>query len=1380
MTDGEAPASDDPVFLGESAMAGRLRRFAWESSPLGPAAAWPTELRSACRICLTSRFPMIVWWGPQLTFVYNDAYEPLLGSKHPAVGKAGREVWPEIWHIVGPMLESVLATGRATWSEDLLLPMERHGYWEETYWTYSYSPLHDDEGAVRGVFTAVSDTTERVIGARRLAALHDLSSGAGTARDVAEACRLIADALGRAQSDVPFAALYLHGPDGEPVLSACTPAAGSVPSEILDPAAWPLREVMATGTPAFVTGLDDRFEGLPRGGWRTPPTEALVLPLPGDTGTGVTGAMVLAARAGRALDAGYRTFFGLVARQTSATVNGAVAYQAQRRRAEELAELDRAKTAFFSNISHEFRTPLTLITGPVQDLRERLAGGDERDRRDLEVIHRNGLRLGKLVNTLLDFSRIEAGRMRADYRPVDLALLTADLAAVFRAAIEAAGLVLDVGCAELPEPVYVDAEMWEKIVLNLLSNALKFCFEGSVGVRLTAEDGAAVLRVADTGVGIPAGEMPHLFERFHRVAHTRARSGEGSGIGLALVRELVDLHGGTLGVESEEGAGTTFTVRMPFGHAHLPALQVSPAALAPKLEAVAEPFVHEALRWLPSSSAGVSDAGGDTDSDKERDTDHRPGPRPRVLVVDDNADMREYLVRLLLPDYRVESVADGHAALQAVRADPPDLLVSDVMMPRLDGLELVEAIRADQGTAGVPVLLLSARAGQEAAIEGISAGADEYLFKPFSAAELLARVRGAIDVARLRRSEGVWRTTLIESLQEGFFVCDEDGTVVETNTAFMRLLGFGGEGHQYPLPHPWWPEESADPEAHHTTAQAFEVAVKQCGGNFVLPLQHRDGRRVWAAVTINEVRDDRGRRMLVGTARDVTEERYAVRRESAMAALSLRLSRTDGGAEALAAALDELRGLWQVRRALAVAWDASGSPGVVAAAPEGTWGELAPATRTAIDDLRGELPLHPVVLATPTANGVGVRLDAPEGPLAVWLDISDLGPRLGVRDQTLLALLCGYLGQVLHRADQFEQQREVALTLQRAMLAPARMPEGFAARYEPAGRPLEVGGDWYDAFELPSGRVGIVLGDCVGRGLSAAAVMGQLRSAARALLLRAEGPADVLEALDEFAAQRPGAAYATVFCGILETDTGRLTYASAGHPPPILVTPGGEVELLDRAASAVLTAGVTARRTAVCRIPDGSLLLICTDGLIERRRVPLEDGIDRAAALLVGMAREPLERIADRVIGRMRPEDAYEDDVALLLYRHTARTTITFPPDAGELSAVRGRLRGWLSAHDLDELLIQDLLIAAGEACANGVEHGNRHGAGPDMRLTVSCGQGELLMTVWDGGSWKPPDAEPNPYRGHGLAMIRAMMDDVALETGPGGTTVSMRKRIAP
>ena len=239
----------------------------------------------------------------------------------------------------------------------------------------------------------------------------------------------------------------------------------------------------------------------------------------------------------------------------AAAIASARSYQDQQRRAEELAELDRAKTTFFSNISHEFRTPLTLIMGPVQELQRLLADAEPRVREELEVIHRNGLRLGRLVNTLLDFSRIEAGRMQASYEPADIAQLTAELASVFRSAVERAGLTFEVDCPPLPEPVYLDRGMWEKVVLNLLSNALKFTFDGAIRVAVRAEGGDAVVTVADTGIGVPAQEMPRLFERFHRIENARSRSNEGSGIGLALVQELVQLHGGTITASSTEGDG---------------------------------------------------------------------------------------------------------------------------------------------------------------------------------------------------------------------------------------------------------------------------------------------------------------------------------------------------------------------------------------------------------------------------------------------------------------------------------------------------------------------------------------------------------------------------------------------------------------------------------------------------------------------------------------------------------------------------------------------------------------------------------------------------------------------------------------------------------
>ena len=1378
MSSREPAEPADVIFPGDGEMARRARAYPWADSAMGDPRGWPAALRTAWRICLTSRFPMIVWWGKELWFLYNDAYLPLLGTKHPALGKPGETVWPEIWDVVGPMLDSVMSSGQATWSEDLLLPMNRHDYWEETYWTYSYSPLHDDDGVVRGVFTAVSDTTERVIGERRLAALQDLGAQAGSARSVAEACQLVVKALERARQDVPFAAIYLRRPGGdEPVLLASAPH-GAVPVPLpAGPGGWPVEEVLRSGEPVTVSDVVARFGELPAGGWPAPPAQARVLPLAGEAGGQATGVIVLAASAGHALDEAYESFLSLVAQQTAALVNGAIAYQVQQRRAEELAELDRAKTTFFSNISHEFRTPLTLIMGPVEELRAGAAAAPPAAREELEVIHRNGLRLGKLVNTLLDFSRIEAGRMEARYEPVDLASFTADLASVFRSAIGRAGLAYQVDCGALAEPVHIDREMWEKVVLNLLSNALKFTFDGTISVSLRAEGSHAVLRVSDTGSGIAAAEMPRLFERFHRIPTARSRSNEGSGIGLALVRELVGLHGGSITAESTEGAGTTVTVRLPFGHEHLPDENL--AAAGPEaVSAAADPFLAEALRWLPgdqpdqATPAAAPDPGA-----RPRDPAGRGAP-PRVLLADDNADMREYLQRLLRGSYQVTAVADGRAALDAVRAQPFDLVISDVMMPGLDGLRLVSALRANSRVQDVPVLLLSARAGQEAAIEGLEAGADDYLVKPFSAAELLARVRGNVELARLRNHHARWRAALIDSLHEAFFLCDEAGRVTEINAAFAGILGYGPDGLPYPSPHPWWPRQDTDPEAHRQASDAFAQLMDRSKGSFVAPVTHRDGHRLWVAASFNEVQDpDTGRRMVVGSLRDITGEHYAGQREAALAAMGLLLSQADSVPQALQGALHELQRLWRARRVIAAAWTGAAEPALTSTGPAVRWADLPAGLRETIGALRQRPLLTPT---DGTSPDVGVSIEHPEGRLAVWIDADPARP-FSAEDRSLFALLCGYLGQALHRAHQTDLQRETALALQRAILGPSRLPPGFAARYEPASRPLEVGGDWYDLVELPDGRIGIVVGDCVGHGLEAATVMGQLRSACRALLLQDASPAQTLSAMDRFAALIPGAFCSTVFCGILDRDEGRLTYSSAGHPPGILAHPDGQAELLRGGRSFPLAVLSEARRTeATCSLPRRSALLLYTDGLVERRRVSIDTGIARAGAALRQGQDLAVEDLASQVMTGMAPPDGYEDDVALVLFRHPEPLDLSFPADQDQLTPVRAALRGWLGRCGLSHRMTQDVLVAAGEACANAIEHGHRDAPGAGIRLRAEATVTRLRVTVADSGSWRPARPSPDPLRGHGIALMRALMEHVTVEAGVTGTTVDMQVAITP
>lgn len=1387
--DGElsmSPAAVDEVFTADKEVGKDLARVDWSATPLGPPQGWPQSLRTAVSILLSSKFAMWMAWGPELTFFCNEAYRrDTLGQKYPwALGRPSSEVWSEIWGDIGPRIDTVLTGAEATWDEGLLLFLERSGYPEESYHTFSYSPLRDDEGVVVGMLCVVSEDTERVIGERRMATLRDLGSDPSVVRTEQEMLDFAGAQLGRNAQDLPFTLTYLFQDDGDARLASVTgiPADHPAAVEALPAGSsdvWPTAAAARGDT--LLVGLDGgSFPDLPSGAWAEAPVQALVVPLLRQ-GADPYGFMVAGLNRYRPLDDAYRGFVELVAGHVAAGVASARGYEAQQRRAEELAELDRAKTAFFSNISHEFRTPLTLIMGPVQELQNQLADADPRVREELEAVRRNGLRLGKLVNTLLDFSRIEAGRMQASYEPVDLARITGELASVFRSAVERAGLDFHVDCAPLPEPVYIDRGMWEKVVLNLLSNALKFTFDGSIRVSMRARDGGAVLTIADTGIGVAAGEMPRLFERFHRIENARSRSNEGSGIGLALVKELVALHGGTITAASGEGEGTCFTIRLPFGSAHLTAGTVQPDSAADTSRGTADPFVQEALRWLPGERSTAATGESADDPVAPRPGGDAQGTHPsvpaRVLIADDNADMRDYLTRLLRDaGYRVHAVNDGRQALETIRTDAPDLVVSDVMMPRLNGLALVGALRTDPRTASVPVLLLSARAGQEASIEGLRAGADDYLVKPFAAAELLARVRANVELSRLRTHHARWRTALVDSLQEAFFVCDEDGAVVEINTAFTAILGYGPGGLPYQPVHPWWPDAAADPEAHRRVADAFTTLVGQERGSYTIPVTHRDGHRLWVTASFSHVADpDTGRSVIVGTFRDVTAEHYAIQRESALAVLSTSLSQAPSLSEAVAGALEELKKLWRARHVAAAVFGPGDEPALTATDPSLTWQDLPGERRHALADLCRQPALSPVT----DQGGAAVLLEHPAGPLVLWIDLGEQRPFTG-EDQLLLSLLAGRLTQGLARVHQIDQQRETAIALQRAILGPSSLPAGFAVRYEPATQPLEVGGDWYDTIALPDGRIGIVVGDCVGRGLEAASVMGQLRSACRALLLQDTSPAQALMALDHFAATVPGALCTTVFCGVLDPDTGRLTYASAGHPPGILAHPDGTTRLLEEGRSIPLAVQPgRARPEAECVMPARGTLLLYTDGLVERRRRPLTEGIGQASEAVHAGRDTAVDDLATQVMSRLAPADGYDDDVALLLYRHPAPLEMSFPAKSDQLAPVRTALRGWLDQCELPPGTVQNILVAAGEACANAIEHGHRDTPGDIVYVRAEASVDKLRLTIADTGQWKTPQPELNTHRGRGIRLMRALMQQVSVTRGPTGTTVDMHTRIA-
>ncbi|MEU7754168.1 ATP-binding protein [Micromonospora sp. NPDC049171] len=738
------------LFTGGGDTGRLMAELDWARTPLGPVTGWPQSLRAAVRMVLSSRYPMLLLWGESFSQLYNDAYSALIGDKHPAaLGDDVRVTLAEGWDVLAPLIEQATATGVASWVPALRLLLERAGYREEAYFSVSHAPVRDDDGATVGVLTVCSEVTEQVVGERRLRLLRDLSVlGDGRTVDVHATGARLADAIESQPLDVPFTAIYLR--DGTLLRRvACTGGdqgyAGALPDtvELTDPGpaadGWGLADA-AQGRATAVPDVADRLP-LPGGPWGDPVRTALALPLPSGGEDQPLGVLLAGVSPSRGLDEAYRSFYQLLAQQISVALRNAQEYEQERRRVEALAELDRVKTDFFANVSHEFRTPLTLILGPLTDaLADATAPLAAVQRERVETSWRNATRLLTLVNSLLTFSSLEAGRARSDARVVDLAALTAELAGVFRAAVERAGLTLEVLCPPLPRPVTVDPVNWERIVTNLLSNALKYTFIGRIRVALDADDEEVRLTVADTGIGIAEPDLPKLFERFHRVRGARSRSHEGTGIGLALAYELARLEGGEVRVASRVGVGSTFTVALPWSAARRTAVsEPSPVGRGDAARATAQ----EAMGWLTEPGGdptGSGDASGPA-------VDELAGAR--ILIADDNADMRAYLSRLLSGQgWRVRAVTDGRQALDEVHRDRPDLVLTDVMMPVLDGFDLVRRLRADPATRSLPVLVLSARAGGQASVEGLTLGADDYLVKPFAAAELIARVRAGIRRAR--------------------------------------------------------------------------------------------------------------------------------------------------------------------------------------------------------------------------------------------------------------------------------------------------------------------------------------------------------------------------------------------------------------------------------------------------------------------------------------------------------------------------------------------------------------------------------------------------------------------------------------------------------
>jgi PAS domain S-box-containing protein len=680
-------------------------------------------------------------------------------------------------------------------------------------------------------------------------------------------------------------------------------------------------------------------------------------------------------------------------------------------------------------------------------------------------------------------------------------------------------------------------------------------------------------------------------------------------------------------------------------------------------------------------------------------------------------------------------------------------------------LELSKDVQTDAPIA--LQFLLQTLAPLDVATRGFLDGTKRY-------AEQRARAEGLADRDK-------FRTALVNSLQEGFFVADHDGAVVEVNDAFIEILGYPAAGLPYPWPHPWLVDKK--------TAQEQQAQVRSHGSaQYETLIRHRDGHLAWVMVSINAVRESGSDRdFYVGTIRDITAERAFAARESAVLRLATAVAVAKSVAELLSITLDECRAAIDVRRVVAVTWPSDqpsqGEPTVQVAgeAAESSWRELDPWLRTTFQDARHQLPLTAKTVDRPDNPGKAQGLVAVlsgTGDLALWLELRT--PRwISAEDRLLVTVLIGHLSLAMQHVRQFESARDTSLTLQRAMLPPMEPPPGFAVRYEPAVPPLEIGGDWYDVLPIGDHRIGIVVGDCVGRGLPAAAIMGQLRSSARALLINGAQPALLLEQLDSAAALIPNAYCTTVFLAILDTETGVLQYSNAGHMPAVLAGPTSGTSMLTDARSVPLAVRRDELRPQASQVlPLGSTLMLFTDGLVERKHESLDDGIARAADVLLGTMKLPLDAVADAVLRELAPVAGYDDDVAMVIYRHRhAPLRIESDASADRLAGIRHRLGNWLRTADVPDELVADVVLVANEACTNCIEHAYRgHDAGT-MLLEVEAVDGEIRVRVTDSGSWKTPKANPG-NSGRGLVLMRAISDSMEIDSSPTGTTVDITLRL--
>ena len=715
--------------VGGARMGALIRSKDWSKTALGPLATWPSSLRLAVNLCLNSRFPMFVWWGPNHINIYNDGYVPMLGQRHPAaLGRPARDSWDDIWDVVGPQADAVMLRGEATWNERVRLVMERNGFTEETYFTWSYSPIYDETGVVVGLFCAVTEETERVRTDQLLAAqTRALELVAGGA-PLPEALGALVKVVEEQSNGHSVASILLVDEDG---CSLRTGAAPSLPPEY-NAAIDGIKAERDVGTCADAAA---RNAVVCTPDLAVAPSWNGLSQLPLSLGLKAAWSMPICSADGRVLGT-FGTYFRerreptIRERQVVAGLCRVAALAIERRHAEvareELLTSERAarsdaerasrmKDEFLATLSHELRTPLNAILGWSQILAT--GSADDQDLAEgLRTIERNARAQTQIIEDLLDMSRIISGKVRLNVQQIKLGEVVEAAIETVRPAANAKGIHLQVQFDTILSPTSGDPNRLQQVFWNLLTNAVKFTpRDGRVRVRLQRVNSHIEVSITDTGEGINRDFLPYVFDRFRQADASSTRKHGGLGLGLAIVKQLVELHGGTVRVESDgEGQGTTFTVNLP-----VTAVNQEPAEPAQRLQS-----------QIGEARLDVCDG-------------HDRIAGLRVLVVDDEADARVLIKRLLEECHVLVTVAgSADEAMERISTEKPDVLVSDIGMPREDGYSLIRRVRAlspDQG-GNVPAVALTAYARTEDRMKAVAAGYQMHVVKPVEPAQLVNMV----------------------------------------------------------------------------------------------------------------------------------------------------------------------------------------------------------------------------------------------------------------------------------------------------------------------------------------------------------------------------------------------------------------------------------------------------------------------------------------------------------------------------------------------------------------------------------------------------------------------------------------------------------------